>query len=155
MTSGDRSNVPCIDRSGSRMLTPFGRGGVCRWDRFMRLRGIDLVRSPSVRIAGLYFGYAASWIVLTDRLIAGHQTLKGVGFVLASAMVIGVLMHRAWEARERTERRFQAVVENAAEIITIIDGEGRRLYHSPAIERVRGYKADDRSEERRVGTARG
>lgn len=109
----------------------------------MRLRGIDLVRSPSVRIAGLYFGYAASWIVLTDRLIAGHQTLKGVGFVLASAMVIGVLMHRAWEARERTERRFQAVVENAAEIITIIDGEGRRLYHSPAIERVLGYKADD------------
>lgn len=105
----------------------------------MRLRAIDLIRTPSVRIAGLYFGYAATWIIVTDQFFPSHQTIKGILFVLASSVLLGVLMHRAWVARERTQRRFQAVVENAAEIITIIDADGRRLYHSPAIESVLGF----------------
>jgi len=37
---------------------------------------------------------------------------------------------------------FRALVENAGDILTLIDGDGTILYHSPAIEEVLGYSAD-------------
>lgn len=42
----------------------------------------------------------------------------------------------------RGEIFFRALVENAGDILTLIDGDGTILYHSPAIEEVLGYSAD-------------
>jgi PAS domain S-box-containing protein len=41
---------------------------------------------------------------------------------------------------------FQAVTENAADMIALVDVKGRRLYNSPAYKRVLGYSPSELSE---------
>jgi diguanylate cyclase (GGDEF)-like protein/PAS domain S-box-containing protein len=41
------------------------------------------------------------------------------------------------------DQLFQLISENAADMIALVDGEGRRLYNSPAYERVLGYSPED------------
>ena len=41
------------------------------------------------------------------------------------------------------DQLFQLISENAADMIALVDGEGRRLYNSPAYEKVLGYSAED------------
>src|SRR5689334_6294950 len=40
---------------------------------------------------------------------------------------------------KKNEELFQIVTENAADMIALVDVKGRRLYNSPAYERVLGY----------------
>src|SRR5260370_7851333 len=40
---------------------------------------------------------------------------------------------------------FQLITENAADMIAVVDSEGRRLYNSPAYEKVLGYLTDELS----------
>ncbi|MFN2441203.1 MAG: PAS domain S-box protein, partial [Thermoanaerobaculia bacterium] len=49
---------------------------------------------------------------------------------------------RAEEALRRSETYFRTVIENASEIISIVEPDGRILYNSPSIERVLGYRVD-------------
>ena len=48
------------------------------------------------------------------------------------------------EALRHSEERFRALVHNASDIITILDAEGRVQYDSPSIERILGYRPDER-----------
>ena len=41
------------------------------------------------------------------------------------------------------DRLFQLITENAADMIAVIDGNGRRLYNSPAYQKILGYEADE------------
>ena len=50
---------------------------------------------------------------------------------------------RADEALQRREKYFRALIENATDIISILDGEGIIRYQSPSIERVVGYKPEE------------
>src|SRR5947209_13903833 len=43
------------------------------------------------------------------------------------------------------DRLFQLISENAADMIAVIDGNGNRLYNSPAYSKVLGYSAEDLS----------
>jgi PAS domain S-box-containing protein len=43
------------------------------------------------------------------------------------------------DALRLSERRFRALTENAAEMITILDSDARITYESPAVERILGY----------------
>lgn len=43
------------------------------------------------------------------------------------------------------ERLFQLITENAADMIAVVDRQGRRLYNSPAYEKVLGYSAEELS----------
>jgi diguanylate cyclase (GGDEF)-like protein/PAS domain S-box-containing protein len=47
--------------------------------------------------------------------------------------------------RQLAERNqlFQLITENAADMIAVVDGEGRRLYNSPAYEKVLGYSTEE------------
>jgi PAS domain S-box-containing protein len=42
-----------------------------------------------------------------------------------------------------TERLFHLIGENAADLIAVVDSEGRRLYNSPSYEKVLGYSKED------------
>src|SRR6266705_3558690 len=44
------------------------------------------------------------------------------------------------------DQLFQLITENAADMIAVVDSEGRRLYNSPAYERVLGYTAAELSD---------
>ncbi|MDP9437831.1 MAG: PAS domain S-box protein [Actinomycetota bacterium] len=50
---------------------------------------------------------------------------------------------RAEEERRRSEERFRALVQNASDVITILEADGTIRYESPAIERVLGYRPDE------------
>src|SRR5436309_12958275 len=41
------------------------------------------------------------------------------------------------------DQLFQLITENAADMIAVVDGSGRRLYNSPAYEHILGYKAEE------------
>jgi diguanylate cyclase (GGDEF)-like protein/PAS domain S-box-containing protein len=73
------------------------------------------------------------------------------GFVLAASAVSVA----TWQIVERgnraarsdleaSERRFRALIENASDVLTLIDSEGRIVYDSPAAESVLGFAAGER-----------
>ncbi|XWK90306.1 MAG: PAS domain S-box protein [Phormidium sp.] len=49
----------------------------------------------------------------------------------------------AEEALRRSEERFRSLIENALDIITIIDADGTISYESPSVEKVLGYASVD------------
>ncbi len=65
--------------------------------------------------------------------------LKSVAIVLADA----IDRREKEKALERSERHFRSLIENALDIITVVDVGGSSLYQSPSVERVTGRKPDD------------
>src|SRR4051794_33222558 len=49
------------------------------------------------------------------------------------------------DALRASEARFRALVQNSADMIALFDAEGTVVYQSPSIERLLGYRADDRT----------
>jgi PAS domain S-box-containing protein len=49
----------------------------------------------------------------------------------------------AQQALEKSERYFRALIENALDIITILDATGKIVYESPAVEKIFGYKPEE------------
>jgi two-component system NtrC family sensor kinase len=50
---------------------------------------------------------------------------------------------RAEAALRRSEARFRALIENAQDIITVLDARGVILYESPAVQAVLGYRPEE------------
>jgi PAS domain S-box-containing protein len=63
---------------------------------------------------------------------------------LSAAVVARLLRERqrATQALEHSEALFRSLVENAIDIVAVLDHAGRFLYVSPSVERILGYKAD-------------
>ena len=51
---------------------------------------------------------------------------------------------RAEEALRRSEERFRSLIQNAPDVIMVLDADGTILYDSPSIRRVLGYEAGER-----------
>jgi diguanylate cyclase (GGDEF)-like protein/PAS domain S-box-containing protein len=66
-----------------------------------------------------------------------------------SIALIGLLAYQQWrlyQLRKRTVQReelFRIVAENAADMIALVDVKGRRLYNSPAYEKILGYSPEE------------
>jgi diguanylate cyclase (GGDEF)-like protein/PAS domain S-box-containing protein len=69
------------------------------------------------------------------------------GWLLAAvAVLLGYQQLRLYRLRQRLARReelFRIVAENAADMIALVDVKGRRLYNSPAYEKVLGYSPEE------------
>jgi PAS domain S-box-containing protein len=50
---------------------------------------------------------------------------------------------RMEEELRRSEERFRSLVQNASDVITVVDAEGTILYVSPAVKRVLGYEPEE------------
>src|SRR2546421_2127344 len=70
--------------------------------------------------------------------------LSIVAVLAVAALGLAVLSYRRQVAVRRSEERFQSLARNAFELVTVTDAKGAILYESPALERVLGYKADER-----------
>jgi PAS domain S-box-containing protein len=51
--------------------------------------------------------------------------------------------HRAAEALRRSDERFRSLIENASDLIAILDHEGRVLYASPSVRRILGVASGE------------
>src|SRR5262249_14028019 len=47
------------------------------------------------------------------------------------------------EQVRRSEAHFRSLIENASDVITVIDPDGKIRYESPSVERVLGYRAEE------------
>jgi PAS domain S-box-containing protein len=54
-----------------------------------------------------------------------------------------LLLHRIRRRLAERDQLFQVITENAADMIAVIDSEGRRVYNSPAYEKVLGYSQEE------------
>src|SRR6267143_302789 len=52
-------------------------------------------------------------------------------------------LHRIRRQLAERDQLFQLISENAADMIALVDGDGRRLYNSPAYLKVLGYSPED------------
>lgn len=113
-----------------------------------------------LRITLIYLVIAALYIWLSDKalaafvtdklLLARLQTAKDWIFVLITAFIIYVLVGRSLRTLERSERVLREsqehlswVLENALDILAILDSEVKVLYVSASIERILGYKVEE------------
>jgi PAS domain S-box-containing protein len=55
-------------------------------------------------------------------------------------------LHRIRRQLAEQDQLFQLISENAADMIALVDSDGRRLYNSPAYQRVLGYSPEDLKE---------
>ena len=103
---------------------------------------------------------AGLWIWLSDLLVEAAlgieravtilEMSKGLVFVAVTAIALYFLIrHQLAAQRALIEQRladeqwFRALVENADEVFSILDTEGRPVYRSPAFQRILGYNALD------------
>ncbi len=118
----------------------------------------------ALRIAGAYVALATVWIALSDLFVQEAlgmgfavtrvEIAKGLAFVTVTGLALFFLVRSQLAAqRALVERRladeqwFRALVENAEEVFSILDEEGRPVYRSPAFQRILGY---DSAEARRL-----
>src|SRR5207248_2027438 len=67
-----------------------------------------------------------------------------VAVLAVAALALAVFSYRRQVAVRRSEERFQSLARNAFELVTVTDIKGTILYESPALERVLGYKPQER-----------
>lgn len=65
-------------------------------------------------------------------------------WIVLASLILAVLVqqfriYRIGRVSKKKEELFQIVTENAADMIALVDAKGRRLYNSPAYEKVLGY----------------
>ncbi|MGB2695060.1 MAG: diguanylate cyclase, partial [Dehalococcoidia bacterium] len=67
--------------------------------------------------------------------------------VQAAMVVNGIQLHEEQERAERalraSEERFRSLVQNASDLITVIEADTNVIYQSPSIQRALGYEAGD------------
>ena len=108
----------------------------------------DCMRTLGSRVARPAMVFSVLFIGIGQLAIAtgAVPTLVPQPFVdgLAVLAALGVVftiqvLERVFAARERVERRFKALVQHAADMIVVSDGEGRLTYVSPSFEESLGY----------------
>ena len=70
-----------------------------------------------------------------DYLVKGQVTSQ----LIVRAMRYATERKRAIEALQRSEEYFRSLIENALDIITVLDNSGNIRYGSPSFERTLGY----------------
>ncbi len=71
------------------------------------------------------------------------ESIDNQPVVLASVRDISQ-RKKAEEDLRRSEAKFRSLIENSYDLITVLDREGKRLYESPSLERVLGFKPGER-----------
>ncbi|MBI4493404.1 MAG: EAL domain-containing protein [Chloroflexi bacterium] len=62
---------------------------------------------------------------------------------LASQAAVAIANSRAFETVRESEQRFRALVQNASDLIAILEADGTIRYASPSVERVLGYRPQE------------
>jgi len=95
----------------------------------------------SLTFPGLHFGKDE---VYSQTL---REWVRGLAALVLLFDIYTIYQHLQLQRMRRQfaerERLFHLITENAADMIAVVDAHGRRLYNSPAYERILGYTADE------------
>ena len=94
----------------------------------------------ALTIPGFNLGASTDWFDLT-------QAVRGLAALVLIFDVYTLYQHfqlqRIRRALAERDQLFQLITENAADLIAVVDTQGRRLYNSPAYQRVLGYTEEE------------
>jgi len=82
---------------------------------------------------------------ITPKAIHEDGRLALVSLCREAAIALRAVEQTEQAVRERSEKRFGALVDNSADIVTILGGDGHLAYVSPVASRLLGYDSDFRS----------
>ncbi len=94
----------------------------------------------ALTIPGLNLGASTDWFDL-------KQAVRGLAALVLIFDIYTLYQHfqlqRIRRALAERDQLFQLITENAADMIGVVDTEGRRVYNSPAYQKVLGYTAEE------------
>lgn len=118
-----------------------------------------MIRKPQievVKVVAIYTALAAFWILFSDRLlglfvnepgeITALQSVKGVAFVLATAVLLYALIARMERHLLRANRALQLnrkVLDNLREGVMVTDTDNRIVMVNDGFEQITGYKRSE------------
>jgi diguanylate cyclase (GGDEF)-like protein/PAS domain S-box-containing protein len=135
-----------------------------------RVRLRDQLDGFEIGVRGLYDASEIAFIGSVDTALAARRELEWVlmgtsGLTMAVALLLAMSLRRrasrsyarayarllgevnerkaAEQALRESEQRFQALVNHASDVFTVIGADAVIRYQSPAIERVLGYPAEE------------
>jgi diguanylate cyclase (GGDEF)-like protein/PAS domain S-box-containing protein len=142
----DRDGVIRVANSAAARIWGLGRSLVgvpfedldAAWRHDTLSRLIDPEREHQLEVTFEASGESRTVIVSTSRL------LDHLGEWVGTVYLIHDITER-WQAEaamRQSEERFRSLVQNASDLITVIDPDTTIRYQSPAIKRVLGYDAE-------------
>ena len=133
-------------------------------------RSVLTISRPSLRIALIYALFSVLWILGSDRAV--HQllpqyeqhtladTIKGIFFVLFSALLIYILLRRELAKQAQlnarvagAESRLRQVTDETSDIVFVYDmlPSPRISYVSPSVQKITGYQSQDYYQDPELG----
>jgi PAS domain S-box-containing protein len=86
---------------------------------------------------------ASSATFLSEFLSPFEMTFRGFMEAVASLKLEIAERRRAEEALRESERYYKSLIENASDIVSLLDTNGNIKYISPSVEKVLGYSQDE------------
>jgi diguanylate cyclase (GGDEF)-like protein/PAS domain S-box-containing protein len=125
--------------AGKHIVGEAFRGLSVRWEADAQSRLVDAAGDGELEVAFAGAdGAPRTAMVVTSRL------LDHLGEWVGTVYLIHDITER-WQAEaavRQSEERFRSLVQNASDLITVIDPDTTVRYQSPAVTRVLGYDAD-------------
>jgi len=118
--------------------------GADRWHRGLLAAAISLTVLLSVAIASLAWFRHTAWLDARPMDLRIVPVFAVLVLLLDLCTIYNQLHIRAirrWIAER--EELFRLISENAADMIAVVDSKGRRVYNSPAYQKILGYTADE------------
>jgi diguanylate cyclase (GGDEF)-like protein/PAS domain S-box-containing protein len=120
-------------------------------DRFLEMY-LPIRLPGSSEVVGVYEIYQDAAQIETQIDATRRDVLLIVGAMAAGLLLLlflafsgaSRLLARQNRQLRRSEERFRSLVRNSSDVQLITDAEGRITYESAAVERVLGYRAEDR-----------
>src|ERR1041385_4436168 len=115
-------------------LRHFHRAGIERYiNTGQRHMNWEAVQLPGLRKDGTEVPLEVSFAEFTED---GRRLFAGIARDITERK-------RTQEALKQSEEHLRSLIENATDIVTVLNREGNRVYVSPSVERSLGYRPEE------------
>ncbi|MCM3600902.1 EAL domain-containing protein [Robertmurraya korlensis] len=119
--------------------------GVCMWKDW------GVAKKAALNFVIIYITISSLWVLLSDYIFKRNlnyipewmNTSKGLAFIILSGIVFYNLLKKMIKDIIKDERYYRLIVENASDLIVVIDQKGKLEYISPSLQSIVGYHPQD------------